>query len=33
MSFLPLHWREKVSAPEGRARLQERMSEIRLLLK
>ena len=29
MSFLPPPWREKVSPPEGRARLQERMVAIR----
>lgn len=33
LSFLPQHWREAVSAPSGRSRLQERMSEIRTLLK
>ncbi|RPI83096.1 MAG: ATP-binding protein, partial [Planctomycetaceae bacterium] len=32
MSFLPPQWREKVGQPDGRARLQERMSEIRMLL-
>ncbi|MCY2968861.1 MAG: AAA family ATPase, partial [Planctomycetota bacterium] len=32
MSFLPPEWRAKVSALEGRARLQERMSKIRVLL-
>lgn len=32
MSFLPPHWRAKLAQPDGRARLQERMSEIRLLL-
>jgi AAA+ superfamily predicted ATPase len=32
MSFLPPQWREKVSQPEGRSRLQERMVAIRQLL-
>ncbi|MHB8899612.1 MAG: ATP-binding protein [Thermoguttaceae bacterium] len=32
MSFLPPHWREKVAGPEGRARLQERMTAIRQIL-
>lgn len=32
MSFLPPHWREKVSQPDGRSQLQERMVAIRQLL-
>jgi len=32
MSFLPPEWREKVSLPDGRSRLQERMVAIRQLL-
>jgi ATP-dependent 26S proteasome regulatory subunit len=32
MSLLPPGWREKVSKPEGRTRLQERMAAIRQLL-
>lgn len=32
LSFLPPEWREKVLAPEGRTRLQERMVAIRQLL-
>jgi SpoVK/Ycf46/Vps4 family AAA+-type ATPase len=32
LSLLPPVWREKVSKPEGRARLQERMAAIRQLL-
>jgi len=30
--FLPERWRERVSEPGGRARLQERLSAIRALL-
>ena len=33
VSFLPPHWREKVSQPDGRARLQERMTAVRQILK
>ena len=32
MSLLPPQWREKVSGPEGRSRLQERMVAIRQIL-
>ena len=32
VSFLPPQWREKVSKPDGRARLQERMTAIRQIL-
>ncbi len=32
MSFLPLEWQERVKAPDGRTRLQERMAAIRRLL-
>ncbi len=32
MSLLPPHWREKVSVPDGRSRLQERMVAIRQIL-
>ena len=32
LSFLPPEWREKVTQPEGRARLQERMVAIRQLI-
>ena len=32
MSLLPPSWREKVSKPEGRSRLQERMAAIRQLM-
>jgi AAA+ superfamily predicted ATPase len=32
MSFLPPEWREKIEAPEGRTRLQERMVAIRQLI-
>jgi SpoVK/Ycf46/Vps4 family AAA+-type ATPase len=32
MSFLPPHWREKVSQPDGRSQLQQRMMAIRQLL-
>ncbi len=32
MSFLPTDWRQKVAAPDGRARLQERCAAIRQLL-
>jgi len=32
LPFLPPEWREKVSQPEGRSRLQERMVAIRQLL-
>jgi hypothetical protein len=31
-SFLPVVWRERVAAPEGRSKLQERMVAIRQLL-
>ena len=33
MSFLPREWQEKVSKPDGRSHLQERMVAIRQLLK
>ncbi len=32
LSLLPPPWREKVSKPEGRTRLQERMAAIRQML-
>ena len=32
MSLLPPQWREKISGPEGRSRLQERMVAIRQIL-
>ncbi len=32
MSLLPPHWREKISGPDGRSRLQERMVAIRQIL-
>jgi ATP-dependent 26S proteasome regulatory subunit len=32
VSFLPPHWREKVLEPDGRARLQERMTAVRQIL-
>jgi len=32
LSFLTPHWRERVTAHDGRAKLQERMSQIRALL-
>jgi AAA+ superfamily predicted ATPase len=32
MSFLPEAWRDRVARPDGRARLQERMAEIRRLI-
>jgi SpoVK/Ycf46/Vps4 family AAA+-type ATPase len=32
MSFLPEAWRAKVARPDGRAKLQERMAEIRRLI-
>lgn len=32
MSFLPEEWRAKVAKPDGRAKLQERMAEIRRLI-
>jgi ATP-dependent 26S proteasome regulatory subunit len=32
LSFLPPHWREQVTAQQGRSRLQERMAAIRQLL-
>jgi AAA+ superfamily predicted ATPase len=33
MSFLPPHWRDKVSQPQGRSQLQERMMALKSLLK
>lgn len=33
MSFLPPHWREKVTQPNGRSQLQERMMALKSLLK
>ena len=32
MSFLPEEWRARVAKPDGRAKLQERMAEIRRLV-
>ncbi len=32
MSFLPPHWRQKVAEPDGRVRLEERMTAIRQIL-
>jgi hypothetical protein len=32
VSFLPPHWRKKISQPDGRARLQERMTAVRQIL-
>ena len=33
MSFLPREWQEKVSKPDGRSHLQERLVAIRQLIK
>ena len=33
LSFLPKHWREKISQPSGRANIQERFMALRQLLK
>ena len=32
MSFLPEQWRMRVAKPDGRAKLQERMAEIRRMI-
>ena len=32
MSFLPEEWRARIAQPDGRAKLQERMAEIRRLI-
>ena len=32
MSFLPQAWQTRIARPDGRAKLQERMAEIRRLI-